>query len=212
MKLSLFAVVATAFILALSCASKPKDGTDASSGASASGRNAALVTDSIEPIAGGSRTLVVYFSQGSATKRVAEDLALIFGADLEAIAEKKARSTGFFGFMHSGYQATFKIASRIQPPVRDPKDYGRVLVLTPVWSWNLSPPVRAWLRLMKGSLPAAGFGTVSGDTEPDKIAASMAKEAGAAPLAIVGFSDRDFSPENRDAYITKLSSFVEKMR
>jgi hypothetical protein len=209
----IFIAAAVTLVLALSCASRPQEGApDASSGASSAGRDAAPVAEAIQPIAGGPRTLVVYYSQGSATRRVAEDLALIFGADLEAIAEKKARSTGFFGYMGTGYQATFKVASRIEAPLRDPADYGRVIVLTPVWSWSLSPPVRAWLRLMKGRLPAAGFATVSGDTEPDKVAADMAKESGAAPLAVVGFSEGDFRSENRETYLSKIAAFAERLR
>jgi hypothetical protein len=106
----------------------------------------------------------------------------------------------------------FGIASRIEAPVHDPAGYERVLVLTPVWSWSLSPPVRAWLRLMKGRLPSAGFATVSGDTKPDKIATAMAKESGTAPLAVVGFSERDFRSENRATYLAKVAGFVEKLK
>jgi hypothetical protein len=212
-KTLLFVATALAFAMALSCASRPREeSVNATSGASAAGMRAALITDSIKPVEGGPRTLVVYYSQGSATRRVAEDLALIFGADVEAIAEKKARLMGFFGYMGAGFQATFGIASRIEAPVRDPADYGRVLILTPVWSWSLSPPVRAWLRLMKGRLPAAGFVTVSGDTKPDKIAAAMARESGATSLAVVGFSERDFLPENRGTYLAKISGFAEKIK
>lgn len=199
--------------LAWGCASSAKEGApDLVSAPSAAGKEMASITDSLRPEAGGARTLVVFFSQGSATKRVAEDLALLFGADIETIVEKKTRPAGFFGFMKAGYQGTFGIASPILPPARDPSGYDKVIVLSPVWSWSLCPPVRTWLRLNKGKLPAAAFVTVSGDTEPDKIVAAMMKESKAEPRVIEGFGDKDFSPENRSVYIGKIAGIVEGMR
>jgi len=192
--------------VASGCASGEKSGTaDVVSSPSASGKEMPTITDSLKPVGDGARTLVVYFSQGAATRSVAEDFGILLGADMEPIVEKKTRSTGLFSFMRSGYQATFKIASPIVSPVRDPSSYDRVIVLTPVWSWNLCPPVRSWLRLMKGKLPAAAFVTVSGDTDPDKIVAAMAKESGTEPRAVAGFRDKDFLPENRAVYVGKIA-------
>ena len=208
--------VSTAVVLVLcaSCAGSPADGSpEAVSGASPSGGGAvAAVTDSIAPVTGSGKTLVVYYSQGSATRRVAEDLALVFGADIERIVELKARGTGFFGFMSLGAQATMGKPSAIETPSFDPAGYDLVIVLTPVFSWNLSPAVRAWLRLMKGKLAKAAYVTVSGDTEPDKIVAAMSKESGTAPVVFMGFGDADFAPENRAAYLGKLAVIVDALR
>ncbi|MBL8966287.1 MAG: hypothetical protein JNG85_04700, partial [Spirochaetaceae bacterium] len=96
-------------------------------------------------------------------------------------------------------------ASPIKTPSRDPAAYDRVYVLTPVWAWRLAPPVRSWLRWAKGRLPEVAFGTVSGDTKPDKIVAQMKKEGGAAPFAYAGFSEKDFLAENRGLYLEKLA-------
>lgn len=213
-KIFIFALSLVAgLLLASGCASSAKEGApDLVSAPSAAGREMPAITDSLRPEEGGARTLVVYYSQGSATKRVAEDLALLFGADIEAIVEKNARPKGLFSFMKSGYQGTFGIASPIQPPTKDPAEYGRVIVLSPVWSWSLCPPVRTWLRLNRGRLPAAAFVTVSGDTKPDKIVAAMTKESKAAPRVVMGFGDKDFSPENRSVYVAKIEGIVEGMR
>jgi hypothetical protein len=171
-----------------------------------------MITDEIEPYSGDQRTLVVYFSQGEATRWVAEDLMWIFGADIEAIDEKRERKTNFINFMLSGFQSTFKIPSRIEKPMFDPADYDKIFVLSPVWSWSLSPPVRAWLKTNKGKLPKAAFIAVSGDTKPDKVVAAMAKVSGATPLASAGFAERHFLPENRASYLELLRSVVDPMR
>ncbi len=77
--------------------------------------------------------LVVYFSQGPATSAVAEDLAILTGADLEAIVELKTR-TGFFGFMGAGMDAIFGTATPIAGPFYNPAGYDAVFVCTPRWS------------------------------------------------------------------------------
>jgi hypothetical protein len=163
-------------------------------------------------VEGAGRVLVVYYSQGAATKRVALDLASLTGADVEILAEKRTRSSGFFGFMKAGMDATFGAATGIEAPRLSPADYDVVFVLTPVWSWNLCPPVRSYLRAFKGSISRAAFVTVSGDTEPDKIALAMAREGGVEPFAVAGFAERDFYPENGDAYSAKLAGLLAPLR
>jgi hypothetical protein len=211
----LLPAVAAALVLA-ACASAQDapaaaDATTAASNATAPDVDPAAAD---LPAAGYSgRVLVVYFAAGKAARMAAADLTRIYGADSEAVVEAKPRRFDFFGYMGAGYQATFGIASPIAAPVRDPAAYDAVVVLTPVWSWSLSPPVRSYLRAMKGRLPAAvGFVTVSGGTEPDKIAAAMAKEGGVQPRAVVGFSEGDFDPAGRAVYLAKLGAFVAALR
>ena len=165
-----------------------------------------------QPKASKVKTLIVYYSRTSKTKRVAEDLAKILGADIETIVDKQPRSKGFFGYMNCGRQAGFKIASAIKDPSRDPATYDKVVVLTPVWSWNVSPPVRTWLRLMKGKIRTAVFVTVSGNTEPEKIVAEMTKESGLQPLAVASFVASDFAPENSAVYEAKVAKIVDLMK
>ncbi|MDD3982285.1 MAG: hypothetical protein PHT55_08795 [Spirochaetales bacterium] len=171
-----------------------------------------MITDEIEPYSGEKRTLVVYFSQGEAGRWVAEDLMWIFGADIEAIEEEKDRRTNFFSFMYAGFQSSFKIASKIEKSQLDPASYDRVFVITPVWAWNLSPPVRAWLKAHKGSIAKAAFITVSGDTKPDKVVAAMAKASGTTPTTSAGFTEYHFQPQNRASYLEVLRAVVDPMR
>ena len=196
---------------AISCASTKSENPDTSTSPSPVAPSERSITSDILPVSKTGPVLVVFFSQGTATRRVAEDLALLTRGDLEEIVELKVRK-GFFGFMGAGAQSTFRLPSRIETPVHDPAGYSAVYVCTPVWAWNLSPPVRRWLRLFQGTLPKAAFITVSGDTEPDKIVKAMTKESGREPFAFTGFSEADFLPENRDIYIKKISGLVDPLR
>jgi hypothetical protein len=145
---------------------------------------------------------VVYFTTGNAAERVARDLAGLYSADLELIQEKKPRA---WSFMTGGFMATMGLATPIKEPQHEPGAYDKVFVLSPVWAWSLSPQVRSWLAWAKGRLPEVAFGTISGDTEPEKIVARMARLGGRAPSAYAGFSEKDFLPENRAGYAEKLA-------
>jgi len=207
--------LSAAFLLAAAgCSSSPRAGkSDVVSGASIVDESSPAAATEILPVENGRRILVVYFSQGSATKRVAEDLARLLGADLERVVEKKQRKWGFFGFMGAGAAASMSRAAPITAPARDPADYEGVVVCTPIWAWRLSPPMRSWLRLNKGKLPPlAAYVTVSGDTQPDKVAAEMAKESGRQPATFAGFADRDFEPGSRAQYIAKIANVVDRFR
>jgi len=176
------------------------------SGASLVRGPAPSILGDLAPAEAAGRTLVVFFSSGQAGTRVAEDLAALFSADIERIREVKRRGPGFFGYMGGGMDASFRASTRIWPTVLDPADYDRVFVVTPIWAWNLCPPVRTWLRAHAGDLPPAAFATVSGDTEPGKVAMAMAKAGGREPFAVAGFAERDFYPENRASYLEKIGA------
>jgi len=190
-----------------SCASAPQaePKPDAVSGVS-------LVTEAVVPsaeelglVTDGGKVLVVYFTTGNAAERVARDVAALYSADVERITEKKPRN---WSFMSGGFASSMGQATPIVEPSHDPSGYARVFVLTPVWAWNMTPPVRSYLQWAKGRLPEVAFGTISGDTEPDKIVARMTKEGGKKPSSYAGFSEKDFLPENHDIYVEKLAYLV----
>ncbi len=194
------AVLAAAAALAVSCASAGAE-SDAVTSASVVADREESVLAEIGAVRDGKKTLVVYYTSGNASERVAADLAALFGADMERIVERKPRN---WTFMNGGAAAMFGSTPKIEAPKHESADYDRVFVLTPVWAWRMSPPVKTWLKAHRGRLPQAAFGTISGDTEPEKIVAKMAKAGGRAPFAYAGFSRRDFQRENRAVYVEKL--------
>lgn len=210
----LLAAAAAALIALPGCATRAEPRPDVTAGASPAAADPEPILESLSPVEGAGRVLVVYFSSGGATERIARDLAVLCGADLEEIRERKERSAprGFWGFFGTGARSSFRTAPRILPPARNPGDYDAVFVCTPVWSWSLSPPVRSWLRTYRGTLPPAAYVTVSGDTKPDKIVRNMAKEGGREPFAFAGFSERDQYAVNRAAYVEKIAALVEPLR
>lgn len=206
-------VAAALLLVGAGCrTSSGANGNDGVAGASRAGSGSPAITSEMDPVDDGPRTLVVYYSQGVSTERVAEDIAALLRADIERIVEQRPRKWGFFGFMAAGAASSFGRASPIQPPVRDPGAYEAVVVCTPVWAWRMAPPTRTWLRANRGKLPNfCAYVTVSGDTDPEKIVAAMAKESGRQPVASTGFADRDFEPGNRTLYLEKIRGIVERL-
>lgn len=192
----------------LACTTNKKEGAEAVSGPSVVTQTDTAITSRVSLVKGAGKVLVVFFSQGTAGRRIAEDIAALTNADIEEIQEKK-KSSGYF---FTGFNATFGIATPIQSPERTPEDYEIVFVCTPIWSWSLCPPVRSWLRLFKGKLPKAAFITVSGDTDPKKVVKTMTKESGREPFAYVGFIEKDFELSNFDVYAKKIAELVEPLR
>jgi hypothetical protein len=201
-------------LAAAGCRSSPGAGkSDVVSGASLAGAGSPAIAGEISPVDSGLRVLVVYFSRDGATERVARDLAALLAADIERVVEKRQRRWGFFGFMGAGAASSFGVASPVEPPARDPADFDVVVACTPIWAWHMAPPMRSWLRLARGRLPPlTAYVTVSGDTDPSKVVAAMAKEAGRQPIVFAGFVDRDFESENRPRYLEKIGSIVDRFR
>jgi len=199
--LTALSILALALIAA--CASEPKgeEKPDAIASVSLVAEAERPILADLEPVRGGGKTLVVYYSMGNASERVARDLAELHSADVERIVESKARR---WSFMSGGAAASFGLTVRIQTPRFDPSAYDRVFVLSPVWAWRMAPPVRSWLKMHAGRLPEVAYATISGDTEPEKIVAKMAKVGKRESFAFAGFSERDFSPENRAVYVGKI--------
>lgn len=206
---TLFGAAFCAALALFSCATSHKGEAKPDSITSASTVDAAQasILSDIPAVADGKKTLVVFFSTGNASELVASDLAAIYGADIERIVEMKTRK-GSSAFMTAGADSSMGKATAIVAPSFDPASYDRVFVLTPIWAWKLSPPVRSWLRLFKGKLPPVAFGTISGDTKPDKVVSQMAKEGGREPFAFAGFSEKDFKAEGRAHYLEKLKKLA----
>lgn len=111
------------------------------------------------------KTLIIYYSRTGTTKKLAEKLAAVLGADLEGIKDPTDRS-GLKGYMNSGREAAFKKLALIDPITHNLKDYDLVLVGTPVWAFTISSPVRAFLENYKSEFKSwALFATQGGEGE-----------------------------------------------
>lgn len=91
------------------------------------------------------RILVVYFSRSGHTAFLAQQIARRCRADLACIHEPTLR-TGISGYVRSALEALLGAQPPIELDPCRPQDYDLVIVGTPVWFWNMSSPVRSFLR------------------------------------------------------------------
>ena len=93
-----------------------------------------------------SKILIVYYSLTGNSKFIAEALKDSIEADileLKPIKELNADSSS--RFIWGGYQSTMKKKPKLIDFDINPLEYDLIILGTPVWAWNISPPMRSFL-------------------------------------------------------------------
>ena len=99
------------------------------------------------------RVLILYYSLGGTTRRVADALAKLTGADIEAVQETRPRHRTPWGYARCILDSMRRRHAPIEPLDHDPTAYDLVVVGTPVWADRVSSPIRT---LLADELGAAG--------------------------------------------------------
>jgi len=107
-----------------------------------------------------SRVLIVCYSRGGSTLRVARHLAEALGADLDRIEENDSRE-GAGGYLRSLVEAVAKGVPTIRT-LRDPADYDLVILGCPVWASTMASPMRAYVLAHRGQLQRSPVFVVMG--------------------------------------------------
>lgn len=149
------------------------------------------------------RILVAYYSWTGHTKQIAEAIAKACDADLEEIQDVEDRA-GFFGYLRSAYHALTKRIGRIRIAAKDPADYDLVVLGTPVWAWNLSPPMRAYVSEQAAKFGEVGFFCTEGGAGGDGVFKQMAELSGKQPVATLIVTEAELKSSN---YGDKLQEF-----
>lgn len=98
------------------------------------------------------RALVVYFSLDGSTRFIAENLAQAIQADLEELKPDLKLPTGNFAkHFWGGRMVIFREKPALAPMAKNISDYDMIIIGTPVWMMNFSPPVRTFLSQNKFS-------------------------------------------------------------
>jgi flavodoxin len=131
------------------------------------------------------RALVVYYSRGGNSRRVAQDIAVALGgADLEEIRDTAVR-TGFRGYLRSCIDSIRERTTTLASRGRDVSGYDLVVVGGPVWVGEPSSPIRSWLRLHAAELHNVAFFLTHGGSARDQVFAAMTAESRNSPLALM---------------------------
>lgn len=153
------------------------------------------------------KTLVVFYSESGHTRRAANRIAALLGAELEEI-RAQGLWRGLGGYLQRIWLALRALQVGIAPPQKDPRNFARVLICSPVWAGHVSSPMRSYLIQMTGRLPEVAFVLTSGGRDVASALAEMAQLAGRTPLAEVAISARD---RRRQEVEGKLDAFLAKL-
>ena len=128
------------------------------------------------------KILVVYYSNTGYTRTLAEQIAQASGADLEPIKESGNRR-GVTGYLRSVLQGALHLDVAVRPPVHNPADYDLVVIGTPIWGWNMSSPVRAYIQKNRGHFPRVALFCTFGGSGKGKVLDDMEQLCGK-PVAL----------------------------
>jgi flavodoxin len=154
------------------------------------------------------KILIAYYSRTGTTKKVSEALAEKIGAETEEIRDNVDRS-GAMGYMASGRDAMKRKVIELEPGKFNPADFDLVIVGTPVWSWNISVPVRSYLNWQKNNLKKVAFFCTMGGSGDERTFSEMEKIINQKPAATMSARTIDVVKNN---YLPKLEKFVGEIK
>jgi len=154
------------------------------------------------------KTLIVFYSRSGRTKKVAKSIASQLKCDVEEIFDTKNRK-GIPGFLSAGSDANLKKLTIIKGIKKDPSLYDLVIIGTPVWSSNISAPIRTYIFLYKKELKKAAFFCTRLGTDAAKIFKDMESVSQKKPLAVLELTSGEVK---RNLYTQKIKGFINKLK
>jgi len=151
------------------------------------------------------RILIVYFSLGGNTERVATNLAARLDADVEKIREQTGRR-GLFGYLRAAFDSLRERPALLGDIGKRAADYDLTIVGTPVWAGKITPAVRTYLTTIRGTARRVAFFTTSGSTDIRRVMPAMEALVASEAIACVGFTDREL--KDAAVYRAKLDAFI----
>lgn len=98
------------------------------------------------------KTLIICYSFSGTNRKLAQEMAKKIKADHEEIIELVERKGFWKTILVGGFQSLKKITTPIKDLKKDPKDYERVIVFSPVWAGSVPPATRAFLNKYAGDI------------------------------------------------------------
>ena len=155
------------------------------------------------------KTAIVYYSMHGNVRYVAEKVAKELGADLIELKPVKAYpDKGAMQFIWGGSAVTFKKKPDLEPYTFNASDYDLVIIGTPVWASNFTPPLRTFFEDndLTGKKIAVIATSAGGDSSKRLQAVKEATKADAlaATLSLTDPKDRP-----SDDVEKKIGEFIE---
>lgn len=155
------------------------------------------------------KTLIVFYSRSGRTRKAAQALSVLLGADLEELREPGVDRSGVGGYLRSGRDALAKTGPELAPLAHDPAAYDLVILGSPVWAFTLCPAVRAFLAASGKAVRKAAFLSTHGGGGPAKSYREAEALLGRPLAAALALRDRAIDRGEVDA---ELAAFAARLR
>ncbi|MBA7499852.1 hypothetical protein ES704_02602 [subsurface metagenome] len=154
------------------------------------------------------KILVVFYSRSGNTKKIAEAISEILKCDNEEIFDMKNRK-GIPGFLSAGTDANLRRLTAIKEIKNNPSLYDLVIIGTPIWSSNISAPIRTYLFLYKEEFEKVAFFCTRLGSDAKKVFDDMKNLSQKTPIASLKLTSREVA---RDQYMQKVKEFIKNLK
>ena len=152
------------------------------------------------------KILIAYYSRTGVTKKLAEYLAKKINAETEEIKDTANRA-GVVGYMLAGRDGMKRRLTKLEQPKFNPADFDLVIIGGPIWSWNMSAPVRTYLENYKNQFKKAAFFCTMGKSGDDRAFKEMEEIINKEPIATLSLKTAEVVA---DKTFEKADRFCEK--
>ncbi len=153
------------------------------------------------------KILTVFYSRTGITAEVARAVHVALGGDLEEIKDTRKRD-GMINYLYSGMEAALKKPAKIEPVRHDPGAYDLVIIGTPVWSHNISTPVRAYLEQNKANFKACAFFATCASSGAAKVLGEMETLSGTKGRELLEINKKEY---RSGAFREKAGQFAKRL-
>ena len=158
------------------------------------------------------KVLVVYYSHTGNTRKAARDIATAMNADIEEVIDMEARGSDTLSYLNACKEAAMERPGNIAPVKENPAKYDLVILGTPVWMWNMTPAIRAYVTNNKSAFRNIAVLVTSGSDKPELVTHNIEKIIGKTAVAYTGFIESEIKDKDQSRYQKKLAAFVNDMK
>jgi flavodoxin len=133
------------------------------------------------------KTLVVYFSRTGYAKELAKVLSGAMDADCEELVDVRTYN-GPIGFVRGCVKSIRKSLTHICPPKYQPREYDRVILVSPVWAGVAVPAIRSYVDQYGDMCKKILLFTVSRKDSADPVKEDLEKSFSVIIENAVGFT------------------------
>lgn len=152
------------------------------------------------------KALVAYYSRSGNCEKIAGDISTMLNADVDEIKSETDYS-GAAGYIKSVLFSKFGVEDKINY-ICDPGKYEVVVIVSPVWSNNVPPPVRTYAVKNSGKIKVLGILMNAYREKGKKVLQNFNK------IMTESFAEKVIYTANLDyeIYYKDLEDFADRLR